>query len=301
MSNKKLIHQYITTGRKIPKEQLVKLNPSQRKSYNRTRLLGGVRLEEYEFFMLPYEQQEEYLNNIKNMDVRVLIQMTQEREDFLKHLDILLSHDKIIKNFDLSTLGRILKKSKESGYNEELIKRLLNNDKFKNNVKPIDQLYFYEFSDDFRSSFKYFGEDLIQTIKNIEPHNLKDIFIRRKNEKLEVLQFLNKVAPSVLGKITYDNLQHIISGENMVDKADDVAKTLLSNKYFIHNMNEEHLIQLIELLDNPFDMERYISEKRIKKLMTDYLSDDYDRKWLENNIKDGNVPKEILKFITKYK
>ena len=65
MSNKKLIHQYVTTGRKIPKEQLVKLTSNQLKSYNRTRLMGGVRLEEYEFFMLPYEQQQEYLNNIK--------------------------------------------------------------------------------------------------------------------------------------------------------------------------------------------------------------------------------------------
>lgn len=301
MSNKKLIHQYVTTGRKIPKEQLVKLTSNQLKSYNRTRLMGGVRLEEYEFFMLPYEQQQEYLNNIKNIDVRVLIQMTQEREDFLKRLNTLLSHDKIIKNFDLSTLGRILKKAKDGGYNEELIKRLLNNEKFKKTIKPVDQLYFFEYSDDFRSAFKYFGDTLIQTIKDIEPHNIKDIFIRRKDDKFEVVEFLNKVAPSVLGKITYDTLGHLTYGDSMEGKEDSLAKVLLSNKYFTHNMNGSHLTSLILLLDDPFDMENYLYKNKIKRLMEDYLSDDDDRKWMEQNIADGAIPDRILQFIKKYK
>ncbi len=233
------------------------------------------------------------------MNVRGLIALTQERDDLLKRLDTLLSHDKVIKNFDLNTLNRVLKKAKNGGYVNELISRLLGNDKFKSSVKPIDQLYFVEYCDDFRTAFKYFGEELIQTIKEVEPHNMNSVLRRRKGDIFEFIQYLNEVAPSVIGKIV--KLYQLMNVDELDGKESDLCKLLLSNKYFTHNMKSEQLTTIIEEIGDPFISERYLSEKKIKQLFSEFLSDDDDRNWMEKNIEEGNIPKKALKFIMKYK
>lgn len=299
MSNKKLIHQYVTTGRKVPKEQVGKLSKNQLNSYLRTRLLGGTSLEPYEFFMVPYVSQSKYLDGINSMDTRVLIGLTQEDENFLEHLDVLLSHDKVIKNYDLNTLGRSLKRARDKGYVDVLVKKLISNEKFRSSIKEYDMMYFLEYMSDFRDTFKIFGERLVQLAKDIEPHNIHTLFLVRKHDKFEFLKYLNEVAPSVLGKI--HDLEMLTTREGLNDRENEAAEILLSNKYFTHNMNSDHLVGLTLLLDDPFTMERYLSEKKIKSLWTDYLSDESDRKWMEKNIADGGIPEHILKFIKKYK
>jgi len=67
MTNKDLIHQYITTGLALPDYQFNKLNPNQLKSYFRQRLIAdSAMLElitESELLAMPPEQLAQFINN----------------------------------------------------------------------------------------------------------------------------------------------------------------------------------------------------------------------------------------------
>jgi len=133
MSNKELIHQYVTTGRKVPEEQVKKLSTNNLSSYLRVRTMGGEKLAPFEFYLLPHEKQSEYLASIDSMDVRVLIQLTNHYYDIMDYLDIILRHPILIKNFNLITLDRVLKGVGDTD-KRNLLDELLNNKLFINNL-----------------------------------------------------------------------------------------------------------------------------------------------------------------------
>lgn len=303
MTNKDLIHQYVSTGTQLPEHQLTQLNTNQLKSYFRQRILAqeyGVAFQQYEYLLAPDEIKPFIIKSIANDDefIDFLNGKSPERyetEDRYYHryepkIDFAALIKMILESYTEETqnpnlwaikefiVGMVSTPENQKIYNikadtQEIYNIMLSTPDCGKDKTEMNYIYYILKTTDTLTPFKTFAKDKFGAYLEILKNKSSD-------DKWEKFGNIFKTTPIP---------KQIIELSNTYDSMGDAFLWYMPNDVFYGLLDSKHPLHRISL----------IPEKKVKRMLHNVFTK-YTQGNPEEYAQGFTNPKEVIQIYNMY-